>query len=150
MTWYISGLSHSVCKKFLTPLYTFCFLNQAFAKIIYKKKKQGLDQQKYKHYITNLTTFSSDYLYQSNVTSPMSKTSDFPIDVWECQNVLDMIQKVKFSSENLFLIKFKIFWHSQNEIGFSKRQMGIQKFRSRINSSINIYNWITKMSSSGN
>ena len=78
--------------------------------------------------------------YQSNVTSPMSKTSDFPIDVWECQNVLDMIQKVKFSSEKLFLIKFKIFWHSQNEIGFSKHQMGIQKFRSRINSSINIYN----------
>ena len=55
------------------------------------------------------------FTYQSNVTSPMSKTSDFPIDVWECQNVLDMIQKVKFSSELLV-----IFDQVQNILAFPK------------------------------
>ena len=35
---------------------------------------------------------------------------------WECQKAKYMIQKVKFSSEKLFLILSKNFWHSQNDI----------------------------------
>ena len=41
--------------------------------------------------------------------------------------VLNMVQKVKLSREQ-FWVQSKMFWHSQNEIRFSKH--GIQKFRS--------------------
>ena len=40
-----------------------------------------------------------------------------------------MAQKVKFSSEKLFLVQFKKFCHSQNDIGFPKHQLGIQTFK---------------------
>ena len=63
----------------------------------------------------------------------MFKTSEVPINVleiqfqfWEYQNVLDMVQKVIFSSEK----DFGPFGHLQNEIAFTKHQLVIQKFRS--------------------
>jgi hypothetical protein len=31
---------------------------------------------------------------------------------------LEVVQKVKFSSEKLYLVQSKKFWHSQKEIGF--------------------------------
>ena len=66
----------------------------------------------------------------------LSKTSEFPIESFEIQYHLGsaktfwtcIIQEVKFSSEKLFLDQSKKFWHSQNEIGFPKYQLGIQKF----------------------
>ena len=43
---------------------------------------------------------------------------------------MDIVQKVKFSSEKLFFVQPKRFWHSHSWIGFPKKWLGIQKFRS--------------------
>ena len=53
----------------------------------------------------------------------ISKTSEFPINVLENQlqfgntkTFLDMVQKVKFTSEKLSLVQSKTFWPCHNEI----------------------------------
>ena len=48
--------------------------------------------------------------------------------------LFDLDQKRKLSSEKLFLVQSKKFWHSLNatEIGFPKHQLGFQNIRSFI------------------
>jgi hypothetical protein len=47
---------------------------------------------------------------------------------------------MKFSSEKLFWVQSKRFWHFQNEIEFPKDQLGYEKFTSETSEiSINVW-----------
>ena len=48
-----------------------------------------------------------------------SKTSEYPILFGECKDFLDMVQKVKFRSENCF-------WSSPKNFGIPKMKMDFQ------------------------
>ena len=85
---------------------SFLFLDITMLKVV---KFQGAEPRGYRFLFQVLQLQS--FLMNIIVKRPFSLINILEIHFWECQNVLDIFQKVIFGP-------FKKVWHSQNRIGF--------------------------------